>query len=469
MKTLFRIAACTLVASAIAPQTGLAQSDLIRTAKSQFRIPFAFEREQYAKIGAQEVQLFLSMDKGENWQHVQSALPTAQKFRYKATREGEHWFAVRTLDRNRQLHPAGKLTPGLKVLVDTSKPEVALQLKEGPGDSVLVSWVIEDIDIDLSSLRIECKDDVTGEWRKPKLSKSPQGTVEVKVPNSALVTARLGVQDRAGNIGVVERRLRRGPVAAAPSASSLTIPDSVPDEGVTKVQYSAPAIAGPRFRPQPQIRPQPEINPLPAPTAPEQVGLGSVTVAPPVPGAPKAAGTLPATTVPVQSVTAQQVIGPLPSPSPGVMKQPMQSQPIEQAPPLSTDEVPIFSFDSEEDVVSGQNSSTAEEVDPLQPRIVNQLQFRLDYAIEDLGPSGVSAVEVYITEDGGKKWWRYGEDMDKKSPVILRVPRDGKYGFVIGVRNGVGVGDAPPRSGDAPHALLLSIRHHRKHASTRSP
>ena len=97
-------------------------------------------------------------------------------------------------------------------------------------------------------------------------------------------------------------------------------------------------------------------------------------------------------------------------------------------------------------------------MDPNQARIVNQLQFRLDYALDDLGPSGLGAVEVFITEDGGKKWWRYGEDMDKQSPVILRVPRDGRYGFIIAAKSGVGIGDPPPAPGDAPQATVVVDR-----------
>ncbi len=51
---------------------------------------------------------------------------------------------------------------------------------------------------------------------------------------------------------------------------------------------------------------------------------------------------------------------------------------------------------------------------------------------------------------------KYGEDIDQKSPFDVSVPKDGKYGFAIRVRNGVGISAPAPQSGEAPSIVVIS-------------
>ena len=87
-------------------------------------------------------------------------------------------------------------------------------------------------------------------------------------------------------------------------------------------------------------------------------------------------------------------------------------------------------------------------------RIVSNPVFNIAYQVEDIGPSGVSAVELYLTEDNGQQWFRYGEDTDQRSPVLVDVRGEGTYGFVIRVRNGVGFSDPPPQPGEVPEIVV---------------
>jgi hypothetical protein len=66
----------------------------------------------------------------------------------------------------------------------------------------------------------------------------------------------------------------------------------------------------------------------------------------------------------------------------------------------------------------------------------------------------VGKVDLYITQDGGRKWYHYGTDPDNKSPFAVTVPEDGVYGFEIRVKNGAGIGDDPPRPGDKPSIVV---------------
>jgi len=88
-------------------------------------------------------------------------------------------------------------------------------------------------------------------------------------------------------------------------------------------------------------------------------------------------------------------------------------------------------------------------------RTVNTRRFQIDYRIDDIGPSGVMAVELYVTENDGQKWFRYGIDEDRRSPFEIEVPRDGMYGFIIRVVSGAGLGDNPPQPGQKPDIVVV--------------
>jgi hypothetical protein len=91
-------------------------------------------------------------------------------------------------------------------------------------------------------------------------------------------------------------------------------------------------------------------------------------------------------------------------------------------------------------------------------RIVNSTTISLNYKIDDVGPSGVSAVELWYTQDG-RSWQKHSEqkrderkpdETTPKPPYVVEVSGEGVYGFTLVVRSGVGLGDRPPQLGDPP-------------------
>ena len=88
------------------------------------------------------------------------------------------------------------------------------------------------------------------------------------------------------------------------------------------------------------------------------------------------------------------------------------------------------------------------------PSVVGSGRFELNFEVEDVGPSGVRQVALYITEDGGHTWFHYGNDADGRSPFSVSVPRDGEYGFAFRVTSGVGVVSPPPQPGESPEIAL---------------
>ncbi|MFG0333971.1 MAG: hypothetical protein ACF8TS_11465, partial [Maioricimonas sp. JB049] len=112
----------------------------VHTSRPRFRIPFQFDSAEIQRLGAVEIQLYVSSDRGVNWRHVQSVSPKAGKFTFEAERDGEYWFAVRTLDARRQQHPRGPLQAGLQVVVDQQQPEFEVGLTDLQDGRVLLSW-----------------------------------------------------------------------------------------------------------------------------------------------------------------------------------------------------------------------------------------------------------------------------------------------------------------------------------------
>ncbi len=108
-----------------------------------------------------------------------------------------------------------------------------------------------------------------------------------------------------------------------------------------------------------------------------------------------------------------------------------------------------------EDAKSSFTRPRAPKDDEPRTIVVNRCDFQIGYRIDDLGPSGLGKVELFITTDNGRKWYRYGTDPDNKSPFAVSVPADGTYGFELRVRNGAGIGDDPPRPGDKPSIVVL--------------
>jgi hypothetical protein len=82
---------------------------------------------------------------------------------------------------------------------------------------------------------------------------------------------------------------------------------------------------------------------------------------------------------------------------------------------------------------------------------VNSKRIRLNYQIDDQGPSGVKTVEIWYTDDPmARTWTKYPKEADPKAPIEIVVEREGRYGFYLVAKSGVDLGDPPPRAGDQP-------------------
>jgi hypothetical protein len=82
-------------------------------------------------------------------------------------------------------------------------------------------------------------------------------------------------------------------------------------------------------------------------------------------------------------------------------------------------------------------------------RYVNSTKISLNYDVDNVGKSGVSVVELWMTRDGNS--WNQEQTQNKREPpFVFEVAGEGRYGFTLLARSGVGMGDPPPRLGDPP-------------------
>lgn len=99
-------------------------------------------------------------------------------------------------------------------------------------------------------------------------------------------------------------------------------------------------------------------------------------------------------------------------------------------------------------------SQAADAMPPGPPlRVVSGRSIRMNYKLKDVGPSGVSSVELWFTQDG-RKWQKADQSLPPQPPYTLNVKEDGLYGFTLLARNGLGVSKNPPMVGDAPQVWV---------------
>ena len=87
-------------------------------------------------------------------------------------------------------------------------------------------------------------------------------------------------------------------------------------------------------------------------------------------------------------------------------------------------------------------------------QLLNTTKAALEYRIDQVGPSGVGKVEVFMTSDQGGTWQRLTEDADRTSPAEINLPGEGVFGIRLIVTNGNGFGGTLPKKGDAPNSYI---------------
>jgi hypothetical protein len=92
-------------------------------------------------------------------------------------------------------------------------------------------------------------------------------------------------------------------------------------------------------------------------------------------------------------------------------------------------------------------------------RLVNSTHFDLNYKLKDVGKSGISAVDLWWTQDG-RNWQKQpnpkpvNRESAEAGAYPVEVQAEGVYGFSLIAKSGVGLHDEPPRLGSPPQVWV---------------
>jgi hypothetical protein len=383
------------------------------TKNTVFHLPVQMEERTRGNL--REVCLYVKSGSGD-WVRQETGQPTMSHFSYKVPHDGEYWFSLVTVDKAGRMTPpdVGQEPPGLRVMVDTQPPVIDVQPWTSPENDFCLRCQIQDANPDLNSLKATYRDQ-TGEHVLEPVPGSPN---VFKIAGRDLLNQPLRISgaDLCGNVASREVNVREMVVAALQmnkAASSKIIPVSatsdapLPPSGQPITAQHAYA-SGPANLPTDSVKTEVQ---RPAPT------------------------TLPP--VPEKGPSSQ---------SPGVVvPPPPPTSSLTQLPPAQglTSENPLTK-------PGAVGAGTLPAANTSNKQILNTTHATVDYRIDQVGPSGIGKVEVYLTGDNGLNWQRLQEDADRRSPAEIDLPGEGVFGIRLVITNGNGFGGTPPARGDAP-------------------
>lgn len=378
--------------------------------QTTFNIPFTVD---LARGMPREVQLFVSQDAGKTWHFYGRQVPTAKSFPFRASSDGDFWFASRTIDPQRSVPPVEQLRPELHVQVDTKQPQLEFTAIAGVAGEVTTTWKVADPTLDPNSLKIEYQASPGSPWRTVAVdhakSSSTPGSLLGEMMwypegNSAAVTVRAEVADGAGNKSVVSRQVTLPQPTSRPSSNidnsaSSTTPVSQTSATPTP-DYAAQPPAQSRFQPTIGSTAWPTDNELRPNDSPHDLASAGIHVD---------RGHQGSTVAPVTTGIAA--------------KSPTTEQPPDNS--IRTSLPP------------GERA-----------RMTNSLHFQLDYELDSVGPQGVDEVQLWGSTDFGQTWVRWSLDEDLRSPLDVQVEREGIYGFRVVIVGRNGLATPAPHPGD---------------------
>lgn len=411
-----RVAASALVGLTFGSSALLAEIPQVVTDRSRFQIPFDFDAARLAAVGANTVELYVSQD-GSRWELAETASPKDRAFVYEASEEGEYEFCVRAKKDDGGRIPDTPLAASLNVVVDRTAPSIGLKIIPATDSDAIVSWAIQDAHVDAASLTLEAQQ-LDGTWREIDVPKAEQGKTLIATRDTR--TIRVRVSDKAGNDAeqVASASLSRAPLVARDSSATANSPASV-DAGSNLIAARATANG-------------------PVDLSDNEVDAGAAESVTPTSA---------------ETATASWN-GPVIEPGEpnGDLAAALNLAKPTAAPNLTPASARTAMLPGH-GLNGGPGVTNAAYTVAVSKR-VNTRTFRLGYELEDVGPSGLSTVALYITEDNGQSWFHYGNDPDANSPMDVTVPRDGIYGFSFRVLSGTGFGDLPPQPGERPEVSI---------------
>lgn len=178
------------------------QDGVVYSPQRAFRIPLDVTKEERAGLSA--VRLYVSDDKGATWVRHSDGSPDSEVITFRAKRDGEFWFSIALVDKEKRQTPEdiGAAGAGLKVVVDTTKPTLDLRAIRSKSGRRGVRWSLDEGSV-AGSVRLAFFDEKNGQWAPLEVRHPEKGTAWFE-GDVAVRKVQASVFDRAGNESVVE-------------------------------------------------------------------------------------------------------------------------------------------------------------------------------------------------------------------------------------------------------------------------
>ena len=189
----------------------------VATPLRSFGVPFQINADNESFI---EVQLYVSRDMGRTWRFHSRQTTDQVEFPFQADGDGEYWFALKTLDRDRKLVPQGDPQIDLKIVVDSVKPELEFKIETDAAGRVVCRWKATDDNIVPQSLRILYQpvgsNGLPGQWTEVPVKLSGMARAGIYADQLAwwpetterLLNVAVELKDIAGNTVQLDRQVR---------------------------------------------------------------------------------------------------------------------------------------------------------------------------------------------------------------------------------------------------------------------
>lgn len=167
---------------------------------AHFNIPFEVEASGPLP---REVHLWVSPDQGRSWLKYASTTPDKRSFEFHAAAEGEYLFAVQT--RDSQGDSALTASPPMRILIDTTQPELQLAVDVSPAGRLVIDYQVSDAFLAEDAVQLACCPDGQGRWEDVRLGtlqrsgNSWSGRCEIDLPHCRELDVRITAIDRAQN------------------------------------------------------------------------------------------------------------------------------------------------------------------------------------------------------------------------------------------------------------------------------
>ena len=191
---------------------------------SKMDIPIRYDPAKKNEI--RDLLLYVSRNQGESWEQYAVASPERDTiFPFTAPADGIYWFQMMIVDKQGRRDPIDlkKAPVGLKVLIDTKSPVIAIKSLDRYGDEASVSWDIQEVNPDWGKFLVEYR---VGDspWLPVVEAKGTlTGSARFRAGQPGLLSVRIQAYDLAGNRSEMTKD------AAAPVNTASTFKAAMPD------------------------------------------------------------------------------------------------------------------------------------------------------------------------------------------------------------------------------------------------